>query len=1430
MTIPGVTTILGRVRVLPQRAVHAAVTTATVSVAASAGVLTGAWTAVTSPAAISPSVAAPPRPETPAPPATPPAWSDAALAARVSELAVHTSGLTVALAGRVVRAPRLPLEVTVPATVVDYQPRLRGLLASAVGGRRADVLLSVATATGNAFTQAPLPLAVDALLRTALVGEIVAARAAWRRSPVSPGSPAFPDDGPRPPCTGPVERHLERTAWAQTGAAAAVGVATGSIRTAGTAALVTAPKAARAARESFAATLGRGLADRYGVLGRGPDAVRRLDAVTALVVDPRALLTADLRVSRIRGVPDDLRTQVWDAAREAVEAGTIGEGWCPLDLLPTRVGVPDGTDAAVLVSRVRDPLAGAVLEQARLAGVTVHSLDDEALGSLRSAFDDLRTPGGTVDSDLTAIVRDLRAEGGVVAVLATGCPDTVACADLAIGIAGTADDTGWDLLVPDLAATWRVLHALPAARTASRRGIEIASGASLLGSLLMLPGTHGRGPGPVSAGAGGALWTGYGLARGVLRATAPVPNPQHDWHAMSPDRVRALLGTPEPAADADGPSRLRSAAVRARRPAEIVWDFGRSLRAELSDPLTPILATGSAASAVLGSPVDAVLVGSVLVGNAALSAAQRLHAERLLNRLLAVQDPPARTVRASGGPESPGLVSAGALRPGDVIEVRPGEVVPADGRLLTADGVEVDESSLTGESLPVDKQTAATPGVPLAERDCMLYAGTTVLTGTATAVVTAVGPATETGRATALSPAPSGRVGLQAQLRELTGKVLPVSIAGGVLVTVTSLLRGGGLQSAVTSGVAVAVAAVPEGLPLVATLAQQAAARRLTRSSALVREPRSVEALGRVDVACFDKTGTLSEDRLRVTAVRPARGRDTDSVLAAAARTSVTADGRPAPHATDRAVVEAADRLDRLPDLVLPFRAGRPYAAALTGTELVVKGAPEVVLAACTAADRTSIEDVHDEVRALAEAGTRVIAVARRTVPSGPPGGDPDDLAALCSEGLEPLGLLGLSDTLRPEAAGLLPALEERDISVRLITGDHPVTAAAIARDLGLDVDASAVVSGTEWESLSQHAQEKAVSGRQVFARMTPEQKVQIVQTLERVGHVCAMVGDGANDAAAIRAASIGIGVASRGNQPARSAADLLLLDGRVDAIVDAIDEGRQLWQRVQSAVSVLLGGNAGEIAFALLGSALTGRAPLGARQLLLVNLLTDALPAAAVAVSPPRRDRAGAGRGPDTGALWRTVVIRGTATAAGAGTAWALASLTGRPRRASTVGLVALVGAQLGQTLIDSRSPLVVGTALGSLVALGAVVSTPGVSQFLGCTPLGPVGWAQALGSAAAATTGAALAPHAIRWWQGRQSTTSTPARSSTAYACRNGGVSTDVTAPVTGSGAADRTAEAKDDTTDTDEKADNETVTAPTMAGAGVQQVNDANRRGES
>jgi H+-transporting ATPase len=1276
------------------------------------------------------------------------------LAGRAMAAAADGAGLCAAVAGRALMWPSLPTGLTAAVTLVDYQPRLRAMVEGRLGPVAADTALAMAAATVYAITQAPSTVAVEFIRHLMQLGESVSAADAWeRRADALAAHADRPDptpaaQRPRPLPPGPVERHSERSGVTQGLAASSVGLLTRDLNLAATAAVVTAPKAARNAREGFCSTLSRGLADRHGVLPLRREAVRMLDRIDAVVVDPRALATAQLRVSRLHGVADQDRAAVWQWAQDQCERGSLGAGWHH-----SPIGASNGSGPSqgeVFVRPAHHPLAASVLGEIRRADADVVSIDELELDDLRSSFDELYPVDGSVDTALAEAVAALQREGRTVAVVSSEAAEALAAADLAIGVSAVDGRPPWDadLLADDLAGVWRLVRAMPAARRASERGVAMATASSSLGALLMIPGVRGRGPGPVTAGAAAGLWTGLLLARGVLRAETPAPAPEQEWHSMSSDQVRKLLPPPKVVATGEV-SRLSSTAQtsadaigRVIGPVRhTVWELATALREELSDPLTPVLAVGSTASALLGSPVDAVLVGSVLTGNAVLAATQQVRAERLLRRLLARQDPPARRVIDDRSDS----IEAAELQLGDVIEVRPGEVVPADARLISTVDLEVDESSLTGESLPVAKQVGATPGAPLAERACMLYATTTVVAGTGQAVVTTVGAQTQARRAAELPGAPGSAVGLQTQLRELTNRALPFSLGGGGLVSGLGLLRRVSLHQAVGSGIAVAVAAVPEGLPLVATLAQQASARRLSRAGALVRSPRSVEALGRVDVVCFDKTGTLSENRLRVSRVHAVDGSTRDEVLACAARATPPKNGERHDHATDAAVVAAASELAAaLQDpVLLPFRSGRPFSATIDDRVLSVKGAPEVVLAA--AADLDS--QVQRAVQEMAENGLRVIAVARRDVSAAQARKareDPDAFAGLCRRQLRLVGLLGLSDTPREDSAELLDTLQRQQIGVRLITGDHPVTATAIAAELGMPANADQVISGSEWEALPRRAQEKAVRDRLVFARMSPEHKVQIVQTLERTGQVCAMVGDGANDAAAIRAATVGIGVASHGSDPARTAADVMLLDGRIGALADALDEGRQLWRRVQAAVSVLLGGNAGEVAFAIAGTALTGRSPLNTRQLLLVNMMTDALPAAALAVSPSNGPVDG-GHGPDQAALWRTVAIRGTTTATAATAAWLMSGFVMQPRRASTVALVALVSTQLGQTLIDSHSPLVVTTALGSLATLGVVISIPVVSQLLGCTPLGPIGWTQALGTAGVATVAAAVAPRVL-------------------------------------------------------------------------------------
>lgn len=1219
------------------------------------------------------------------------------LMARGVMVGVNIAGLAVAVAGRALRLPQAPITVDAAAALANYQPWLRRQLVDRIGVGPAHTVLSLISTGARIATLSPATLAVDLALQGIKAAENQAAAQAWSHH--EPHLARHADHAqvhlpsrPVPLPEGAADRHGRRAASVQLFGAGLVGLLTANVTTAATAAVVAAPKAMRTTTESFAATLSRALVEQHAALPLRPEGLRRLDRVDALLIDPRLLY---------RGA-------------------------------------------------ARHPLASALLAEARASGAELVTLDVESLGELRPAFDELApvvagAGDEELDDALAAALTARQQAGRTVAVLTSTGGQALCCADVGLGIlsddAETAPPWDADLLLADLTGAWRVLHAIPAARAATQRGISLSTGASTLGALLMVPGVRGgRGPGPVTAGAATGLLSGYLLARGAARTPAPRPAPAYEWHAMSIEQIREVLPAPDRAA---------VAADLDVRPPTMAWQFVKAVRAELSDPLMPVLALSSAATAMLGSPVDALMVSTVLIGNCMLAAAQQLQAENRLNRLLAQQTPPARVVEEDA--DAYGEIVADRLLPGTVIEVRSNEVVPADARLLEATDLEVDESSLTGESLSVDKQTAATPGAELADRRCMLYAGTTVVAGTARAVVTAVGADTQARRAAELAAGELPVVGLQHQLSQLMSRAFPASAAGGLMVGLLGMLRGGGLRLALGNAIAVAVAAVPEGMPLMATLAQHASAQRLTDSGALVRIPRSVEALGRVEVVCFDKTGTLSENRLRVTRVHPVSGYSDDDVLRSAANAAPAPEGDPHAHATDQAVTEAAAGLSSAdeplwtaPDAHLPFRSGRAFSASVSGTELMIKGAPEVVLAACTGLGPDSDAPVAE----LAAEGLRVIAVAQRRLAAAQVkslADDPDAITGLCQSGLTLIGFLGISDTPRAEAPQLLADLADRGVSIRLITGDHPVTATAIAAELGMPVTADQVITGAEWNALSRKGQERAVGERVIFARMSPENKVQVVQTLERSGRVCAMVGDGANDAAAIRAASVGLGVVARGSDSAHLTADIVLTDGRIGALVDAIDEGQRLWRGVQLAVTGLLGGNVGEVIFGVIGTALSGTSPLNNRQLLLMNMLTDALPATAVAVSTPSGSAHRVAHGIDERSLMRAVAVRGAITGAAASVAWGMAALTGRRQRAATVALITLVTTELAQTLVDSRAPLVLLTAAGSFAAFAAMISLPGISQLLGCTPVGPLGWSQALGASGAAVLAIAAAPHVL-------------------------------------------------------------------------------------
>ncbi|MDT5347379.1 MAG: cation-transporting P-type ATPase [Mycobacterium sp.] len=1251
---------------------------------------------------------------------------------------------------------------------------------------------------------------------------------------------------------GPVESYADSAANGSLIAAASALLAGGGTEDAAGAILAGVPRAAHMGRQAFAAVLGRGLANA-GQLVLDPGALRRLDRVRVVVIDGAALRGDHRAVLHAEGDEpgwdDDRVYEVADALLHGEEAPepdpdelpatgarlrwvrSQGPSATPAQGLEHADLVVDGQRVgSVAVGWEVDPYAIPLLQTAHRTGARIVLRHVAGTEDLSASVGATHPPG----TPLLKLVRELRTDRGPVLLITAlhrdfASTDTLAAlavADVGVALDDPRAATPWsaDIITgTDLAAAVRILSAIPVARSASQSAVHLAQGGTTLAGLLLVTGEEGRSSSsvgfrrwfnPVNAAAATALLSGTWSASRVLRLADPTPQPLTAWHALDPEIVYSRLagGSRQLAVETGTPTWRRvlddlsyePVAAPLRGPVQAVGRLAVATRHELADPLTPILAVGAAASAIVGSNVDALLVAGVMTVNAITGGVQRLRAEAAAAELFAEQDqlvrrvvvPAVATTRrrleAAQHTTRTATVSAKSLRVGDVIDLAAPEVVPADCRLLVAEDLEVDESLLTGESLPVDKQVEPV-AVNDAARASMLFEGSTIIAGHARAIVVATGVGTAAQRAISAVADVETSAGVQARLRELTSKVLPLTLAGGAAVTGLALLGRASLRQAVADGVAIAVAAVPEGLPLVATLSQLAAAQRLTAQGALVRAPRTIEALGRVDTVCFDKTGTLTENRLRLVCAVPADSKlegpypdGSDPQSAAVLRKAAWAstqphDGQGHAHATDEAILNAASSLNGHDSewtvlAEVPFESSRGFAASI-GTlssdpdtpMLMLKGAPETVLPRCRFADPDTGHGHADAlVHNLAEQGLRVLAVAQRRWEHDTTDDDDTDADAVdaAAQDLELLGYVGLADTARPSSRPLIEALMDVKRNVVLITGDHPVTARAIAHQLGLPSDAR-VVTGAELAGLDEEARAKLAAKVQVFARVSPEQKVQIVAALQRCGRVTAMVGDGANDAAAIRMADVGIGVSGRGSSAARGAADIVLTDEDLGVLLDALVEGRTMWAGVRDAVTILVGGNVGEVLFTIIGTAFgAGRAPVGTRQLLLVNLLTDMFPALAVAVTSQFEEPDEADFGSDEEAdaarrayqravltsptpsldapLMRQIVNRGVVTAAGATAAWAIGRFTpGTERRTATMGLTAVVTTQLAQTLLTRRhSPLVVATALGSAGVLIGIIQTPVLSNFFGCTPLGPVAWTGVLGATAGATAVSVVAP----------------------------------------------------------------------------------------
>ena len=670
-------------------------------------------------------------------------------------------------------------------------------------------------------------------------------------------------------------------------------------------------------------------------------------------------------------------------------------------------------------------------------------------------------------------------------------------------------------------------------------------------------------------------------------------------HALDPERVVLGLGTDlslglasgEAAArlGRDGPNELE----RARGPA-----FGRIAARQLIEPLVGLLVAAALVSAVIGETVEAAAIGLIVVLNAAFGFAQEVGAERAVLALRASLESTASVIR--DGRER--VVPSRELVTGDIVRIREGDRVPADARVLHTHGLEVDESLLTGESATVAKGSAvAARGAPLAAPRWSTPA-----------------PARHGGvrRPWSLRPVrePSRARSRNSQTRpsRLRRRFRPGSagLPGGwsssesgftVVLGAAMLARGESARDAFLVGVSVAVAAVPEGLAATVTIALALGSREMARRGAIVRTLSAIETIGEATVICTDKTGTLTENRLRLERYEPAVGAGPDDLLWAAAAASA-AEVDPVDRALLAAFAERGPPAEIETLHSLPFEASRKRATVVVshgGSAVsVVKGAPEVVLARCFA-DPAELERLRALAERWAAQGVRVLAVASRSVDPGETSED------VLESNLQPLGLVGLTDPLRPTAASSLRAARELGLEVRMLTGDHALTAAAIAVELELEPSA-------------------------VHARFTPADKLELVAALQRAGEVVAVTGDGVNDAPALRQADVGIAMGASGSEAAREASSLVITDDDFATIVAAVEEGRRIAGNLRSFLAFLLSANLGEVAlFAVAIGAGLGP-PLTVVQVLAVNLLTDGPPAIALA-----RDPAGSHARPERGRLF---------------------------------------------------------------------------------------------------------------------------------------------------------------------------------------------------
>lgn len=727
-----------------------------------------------------------------------------------------------------------------------------------------------------------------------------------------------------------------------------------------------------------------------------------------------------------------------------------------------------------------------------------------------------------------------------------------------------------------------------------------------------------------------------------------------DWHTLATAEVIEQLKV----VPAQGLTAAEAAERLARHgPNQLAEEKKRSMLSafidQFRDPLVIILLVAALLALLLREFLDGGAILAIVILNAVLGLIQEFKADQALEALKELSAPHCKVRREGRVME----IDTRELVPGDVVILEAGDPVPADLRLTRSVMLQIDESLLTGESVPVDKDASKTPeaNAPLGDRMNMAFMSTAVTYGHGEGVVVSTGMNTEVGRiAGKLQEETEEATPLQKRLSHFARLLGAAMLVIVVLLGALGLWRGMPWLEVLMVAVSLAVATIPEGLPAVTTIVLALGMQRMAKRNAVIRRLSAVETLGSATFICSDKTGTLTQNKMTVTRlwlpdewVEPDRPHPLESraglLLAAgalctdASLSEENGEYRSIGDPTETALVLGAAKagLDKRElEAAHPRVAEVPFSSARKrmttfhalgepdeGYTGIVKGGPDVVLARCarirtaegtaelTPERRRAVEEAN---RAMAEEGIRVLAVAF----TAPQTELPEDPASL-EENLELIGLIGMTDPPRPESADAVLEAQEAGIRTMMITGDHATTALAIARQVNIADDSSRVLSGPELEEMDDAALEKAVLEVPVYARVSPEHKLRIVEALRRQGHVVAMTGDGVNDAPALKRADIGVAMGVVGTGVARGASDMVLMDDNFATIVSAVEEGRTIYANIQKATFFLLSANVAELLIMTVAMLADWPVPLQPIHLLWINLVTDSLPAIALGIEP---------------------------------------------------------------------------------------------------------------------------------------------------------------------------------------------------------------------